>query len=324
MGTGTPSEEASTASPPPEFLWSPFNHASGEPAAELTRETVTRDTRNGAFARAPGAELKATRSASPSSSIEGGSSPAPSGVSRMSDLPGFPMRLTLMPDPGPWGSLTEEDDDDMPLNSLLLPLEDPPGLTYGSALNPGPQAVLSNPAPRPLRPGPLDTGASLMASRDPPAPPGITICMIEVAGYLCTRAEWKIEDLRGKLQASMGRPLVSPPFAARGLPNLRLMVFPDAREAVKGVRSRERKGLYAAMVKKGPLHGSLKLKADCLEWNTVLRFFLTMGTYRCGPFNYDFSERAIHGCDDFDTDWLKQVDESTGNLRVGVEILPVK
>lgn len=45
----------------------------------------------------------------------------------------------------------------------------------------------------------------------------------------------------------MGRPLVSPPFAARGLPNLRLMVFPDAREAAKGVRQRERKGLYATM-----------------------------------------------------------------------------
>lgn len=81
----------------------------------------------------------------------------------------------------------------------------------------------------------------------------------------------------------MGRPLVSPPFAARGLPNLRLMVFPDAREAAKGVRQRERKGLYATMVKKGPVHASLKLKADCLQDATVLRFHLTVGTVRCGP-----------------------------------------
>merc|ERR1719499_710344 len=134
------------------------------------------------------------------------------------------------------------------------------------------------------------------------------------------RAEWRIDGVRSKLQASMGRPLVSPPFAARGLPNLRLMVLPDAREAVKNARNRERKSMYTAMVKKGPLHGSLKLKADCLERDTVLSFFLTVGAVRRGPFTYDFSECAIHGCDDFNTDWLKQVDDS-GTLCVGVEIL---
>lgn len=74
------------------------------------------------------------------------------------------------------------------------------------------------------------------------------------------------------------------------------------------------------MVKKGPLHGALKLKADCLDRAKVLSFYLTVGSVRKGPFNYDFSECAIHGCDDFGADWLKQVDESTGNLCVGVEI----
>jgi len=122
----------------------------------------------------------------------------------------------------------------------------------------------------------------------------------------------------------MGRPLVSPPFAVCGLPNLRLMVFPDAREAVKSARSRERKGMYAAMVKKGPLHGALKLKADCLPLPTVLRFNLTVGGTRKGPFTYDFSEQAIHGCDDFSVDWLRQVDDGTDNLRVGVEILEIR
>lgn len=152
--------------------------------------------------------------------------------------------------------------------------------------------------------------------------PGVLVGLTKVSGDPCTRAEWRIDSVRSKLQASMGRPLVSPPFAAPGLPNLRLMVFPDAREAVRSARSRERKGMYAAMVKKGPLQGSLKLKADCLERSsTVLRFHLTVGGVRRGPFTYDFSECAIHGCDDFGTDWLKQVDDATGNLSVGVEIL---
>jgi hypothetical protein len=105
-----------------------------------------------------------------------------------------------------------------------------------------------------------------------------------------------------------------------GNPNLRLMIFPDAREAVKSARSRERKGMYAAMVKKGPLYGSLKLKADGVEITTELAFYLTCGCVRRGPFSHDFLQQAIHGCDDFGVDWLKQVDVS-GCLRVSVEVL---
>lgn len=142
-----------------------------------------------------------------------------------------------------------------------------------------------------------------------------------LGGACCTRVEWRIEDVRCKLQASMGRPLVSPPFAACGLPNLRLMVSPDAREAAKTVRSHERKSLYATMVKKGPVYGSLSLKADCLERDTKLKLYFTVGAVRCGPLSYDFAVQAIHGCDDFGVDWLKQIEESTGRLRVAVEIL---
>ncbi|CAJ1337151.1 unnamed protein product, partial [Effrenium voratum] len=92
--------------------------------------------------------------------------------------------------------------------------------------------------------------------------------------------------------------------------------------AAKGVRQRERKGLYATMVKKGPVHASLKLKADCLLDATVLRFHLTVGNIRCGPFTYDYAECAVHGCEDFGIDWLKEIDD-VESLRVGVEILDV-
>lgn len=189
---------------------------------------------------------------------------------------------------------------------------------YGCSLStestaPSAKTTMSNP------PSPVDSSAAMSE-----APPGMWIGPVQVAGTASVRAEWRIEDLRARLQACMGRPLVSPPFAVCGLPNLRLMVFPDAREAVKSVRSRERKGLYAAMVKKGPLHGALKLKADCLPFPTVLSFNLTVGGARKGPFTFDFSEQAIHGCDDFSVDWLRQVDEGTDNLRVGVEILEIR
>jgi hypothetical protein len=119
----------------------------------------------------------------------------------------------------------------------------------------------------------------------------------------------------------MGRPLVSPPFSVGGLRNLRFIVCPDARDVVRNAKSRDRKGVYANMIKKGPLYGSLKLKADCLEVAASLSFYLTVGSVRCGPFTYDFSESALHGCDDFDVDWLQQVDARTGNLTVSAEIL---
>jgi hypothetical protein len=156
-----------------------------------------------------------------------------------------------------------------------------------------------------------------VASAEAAMPPGMSIHFTEG----CTRVEWQIEDLRARLLANMGRPLVSPPISAMNLPNLRLMVFPDAREVVKNARSSERKKLYENMIKKGPLHGALKLKADCLERATVLSFNLTVGQVRVGPLTFDFSGQAIHGLDDFGIDWLKQVDKSSGSLCVGIEIL---
>lgn len=168
-------------------------------------------------------------------------------------------------------------------------------------------------------------GASDKAGGDLELPPGIKIFGKQTGGGpKCTRVEWKIDDLNGKLQASMGRPLVSPPFAALGLPNLRLMVFPDGREVMKNARSSERKGLYTQMIKKGPLHGALKLKADCLQCATVMTVNLIVGEVRAGPLVYDFSEQAIHGLDDFGIDWLRQVERFSGSLTVGIEILEVR
>mmetsp|Transcript_48422 Transcript_48422/g.90737 ORF Transcript_48422/g.90737 Transcript_48422/m.90737 type:complete len:373 (+) Transcript_48422:92-1210(+) len=198
----------------------------------------------------------------------------------------------------------------------------PPGPPPG----PPPSTVAGPPGPPPglaaeqTLAGPV---AALVPVSDVELPPGIKI-FAEYTGSMCTRIEWKIDDLNGKLQASMGRPLVSPPFAALGLPNLRLMVFPDGRETMKNARSSERKGLYTQMIKKGPLHGSLKLKADCLQCATIMTVNLIVGQVRAGPLVYDFSEQAIHGLDDFGVDWLKQVDKGNGSLTVGIEILDVR
>lgn len=158
----------------------------------------------------------------------------------------------------------------------------------------------------------------------PQMPPGMAISPGEVGGRACTRVDWKLDDFSGKLQASMGRPVVSPAFSACGLSNLRLMVFPDARDAVKRARGFERKALYANMVKQGPLYGSLKLKADGLERATIMTFSLLVGGVRAGPTTYDFSEQAVLGLDDFGVDWLQQVDKASGAIHIGIEILEVR
>lgn len=184
----------------------------------------------------------------------------------------------------------------------------PPGLS----LPPG----LEVPAPSLLRAATVPSSAGKSSSE------GITLKMVETeSGSYCERAEWRIAGLRQKLKSCMGRPLVSPPFQALGLANLRLMVFPDPLEASKGLRTRKQKEQYMTMVTQGPLHSALRFKAAgaC----SVLTFRLSVGDAYSGPLTYDFSEHAVHGCEDFGINWLDKVDGS-GSLTVGVELLDIQ
>jgi len=140
----------------------------------------------------------------------------------------------------------------------------------------------------------------------------------EVFGSNCIRAVWHITGVSKKLAASQGKSLVSPPFEVPGVRNLRLVVCPYMHEGKAATRGR--KGRYIAMVNKGPLYGSLTLKAadGCVE----LRFYLTVGSIRCGPFTHDFSHHPLYSCNSFGVDWLQQVE--CGCLRVGLEILEVR
>jgi len=203
--------------------------------------------------------------------------------------------------------------------------EEPQKISAASSLRmpSGPGALLTSPHTSPTSTAPAPKPLALAAVTNH-APPGIVIKTAEVGGRPSSQVDWKIEDFRGKLQASMGRPVVSPAFAASGLSNLRLMVFPDARDAVKNARSHERKGLYSNMVKKGPLYCSLKLKADGLERDTVMTFSLVVGGIRKGPCTYDFSEQAVLGLEDFGVNWLDELDKSSGAIHVGIEIIEVQ
>ncbi|CAK0850251.1 unnamed protein product [Prorocentrum cordatum] len=236
-----------------------------------------------------------------------------------------PLRAT----PGDGAAPGKLDDDLLALPPLRPPgLEvvdeepSPLGLSRLGRL-PGAPSPAAAAALEPRKPAAQPEGALASLGAADAAPQGITIQPAVLGG---TFIEWGIDGFCSKLQSNGSRPMVSPPFSALGLPNLRLMVSVTAREPAKSARSRERKGAAksAAALKRGPLQGALKLKADCLQGATVMTFFLCVGPSRTGPFTYDFSKQAVHGPDDFGVDWREQVDSPSGTLRVGVEILEVR
>jgi hypothetical protein len=134
-----------------------------------------------------------------------------------------------------------------------------------------------------------------------------------------TRMTWRIDNVRTKLKSCAGKALVSPPFEALGIPDMRLMVFPSA-EQNRGLKTREQKAQYENMINVGPLHCALRLKVVSVGKNSVLTFTLFVGSVKHGPMVHDFAEHIIHGCDDFKMNWLDQIDETSGSMTVGVEL----
>lgn len=150
----------------------------------------------------------------------------------------------------------------------------------------------------------------------------VTVEETEVNGIACTRAVWRIVQLRGRLKTSLGKPVVSPPFTITGLGDLRLMVTPDAKGTLEGMRGKSKQSHFAKMLSQGPLECTLKVKVPCTS-TPVVKFYLTVGpNCRQGPFTCDFMQHTVHGCNDFDCDWLKEVDEE-GCLCVGLEIVEI-
>ncbi|CAK0849488.1 unnamed protein product [Prorocentrum cordatum] len=197
--------------------------------------------------------------------------------------------------------------------------------------NPGPPPGLSTPPG--LREETVDSGAfgnpseltsgctsSSVTTETDGMIEGIQVTEGEVEGKPCEIAEWRIGHLSSKLNGCMGKALVSPPFTAAGHEDVRLMVFPEGKDAARGLRSKRQKELYAKKVSEGPLDGCLKMKFVPEEGSLVLEYYLSVGSERRGPFKHDFGEQNINGCYDFGVDWLKQLDQDQ-SLTVRAQIL---
>lgn len=168
-----------------------------------------------------------------------------------------------------------------------------------------------------LSPSPL---AAAELPLDDGALEGVAVNPVNIDGVDLQRAQWRIPHLSQKLKSCMGRSLVSSPFTAWGLEDLRLMVFPDSKDSFKTQRTKKQKEQYTKMVTEGPLEGCLKFKVSDCPAPHVLEYYLKVGNARKGPFRHNFSESTVHGCAEFDVDWLQEV-ESDQSLTVTVEIM---
>ncbi|CAJ1407924.1 unnamed protein product [Effrenium voratum] len=99
------------------------------------------------------------------------------------------------------------------------------------------------------------------------APPGLSLPVSEnllvkqkeINGVSASRVEWRIDSIKAKFKDCLVRPLVSPQFEAGGLPELRLLVFPNLGD-LDGLTMREQKSRYEVRFAEGPLSGAIKFK----------------------------------------------------------------
>lgn len=155
-----------------------------------------------------------------------------------------------------------------------------------------------------------------------PLPESLVVQQKEVDGTKIARVEWRIDNVRAKFKDCVGRPLVSPQFEAGGLPELRLMVFPNFGLDATGLTMREQKAKFEARIAEGPLSGSLKFKVVTNFGDRLLiTFNLFVGGLVQGPIEHNFADHIIHGVD-FKDNWIDQM--NGGSLVVGVEMLAVQ
>lgn len=269
--------------------------------------------------------------------IDSVSSPALTSPSVLSPPPPMP--------PPPPGMLTPGTPLSTPAAMLGIsaPLRPPPGLGIAE-----PEALMASVAAKPaaspaalgadevdlLAPFDqdlLEKGEELvrMLSESEPVGEGalegvkVESCAMTKEGGMCEKAEWRIGHLSMKLRSCMGRALVSSPFKACGLDEIRLMIYTEGKHTAKGPRSRRQKELYAKKVSDGPLDGCLKLKVPSCPVARDLEYFMIVGKKRFGPFKHNFAECTVAGdWEDFDgLNWLDEVDPLDHSLTVGVEML---
>jgi hypothetical protein len=130
-------------------------------------------------------------------------------------------------------------------------------------------------------------------------------------------AEWRIQKVFSRLRVSAGFALVSPPLQLGDFSGVRLQLSPgeawanSARNPKKAKGGRP-EGRGTGVSENGTL--SIKL-GDASVSTEAMKFYLFVGTMRQGPFECDFSERAVHELQ-LEVDWRKHLEAGSLPLRL--------
>lgn len=153
-----------------------------------------------------------------------------------------------------------------------------------------------------------------------PVPESLSVKSKDIDGISACRVEWRIDSIKTKFKDCLVRPLVSPQFEAGGLPELRLLVFPNLGD-LDGLTMREQKSRYEVRFAEGPLSGSVKFKVVTETGGRLeIKFNLFIGDVIQGPLVHNFADHVIAGFD-FSNNWLESA--TAGSLTIGVEVLEV-
>ncbi|CAK9078477.1 unnamed protein product, partial [Durusdinium trenchii] len=154
-----------------------------------------------------------------------------------------------------------------------------------------------------------------------PLPESLSVKPKDVDGVSACRVEWRIDSIKTKFKDCLVRPLVSPQFEAGGLPELRLLVFPNLGD-LEGLTMREQKSRYEVRFADGsPLNGALKFKVVTeIGGRLDIKFNLFIGDVVQGPVEHNFADHVIAGFE-FSNNWLES--SSAGSLTVGVEVIEI-
>jgi len=132
--------------------------------------------------------------------------------------------------------------------------------------------------------------------------------------------EWCIQGVFKKLKSSCGCPLVSPPWKVAGCDDLRVHFLPGQAWAAS---QRSHKGLGSKFLESetsAPVNGLLRLKLDGCGEGVRIKFCLFVGPVRQGPFECDFSERAVHEIP-LNMNWCKHLEVGGQNLRLRLQLI---
>ncbi|CAL1140277.1 unnamed protein product [Cladocopium goreaui] len=153
-----------------------------------------------------------------------------------------------------------------------------------------------------------------------PVPESLSVKTKDIDGVAACRIEWRIDGIKTKFKDCLVRPLVSPQFEAAGLPELRLLVFPNLGD-LDGLTMREQKSRYEVRFAEGPLSGSVKFKVVTETGGRLdIKFNLFIGDVVQGPLAHNFADHVMAGFD-FSNNWLES--SAVGSLTIGVEVIEV-